>query len=413
MPADPAPPSSDRIAALDLIRGIAVLGILAVNIGGFAGPQAAVYTPHAALAQTPGGDWTFAAILLVFEGKMRALFSMLFGASMSLLIERADRSGGKGAALQLRRLLWLALFGYLHHILFWWGDILLLYAVAGLIVLAMRMMPPRAMLALALSIFGVWQAMQVLNWLPLAAAEHAVTAGTADRETMSRHAEASARWDARADEDLRLARTGFADRAARLLMEEPLESISGTFGSLGETIPYMLIGMALYLSGLFTGRWPLARLALFAGPSIIVGAGLTLAFALWAFDAGYPPFAMVMMVNYGLSIPHLLMALGYGAVLVIAAPRLLLSRLGERLVAAGRMAFSNYIATTIVMTAIFNGWGLGLVGKVPVEIQPLFVVFGWALMLAWSKPWLTHFRQGPLEWLWRSLVEGRRLPFRR
>jgi uncharacterized protein len=77
------------------------------------------------------------------------------------------------------------------------------------------------------------------------------------------------------------------------------------------------------------------------------------------------------------------------------------------------MAFSNYIGATILMTAIFNGWGLGLIGRVPVEAQPLFVAFGWALMLAWSKPWLSRFRQGPLEWLWRSLVEGRRLPFRR
>lgn len=413
MPANPAPPNSERTPALDLIRGVAVLGILAVNIGGFAGPQASVYTPHAVFPPSPAGDWTFAAMLLVFEGKMRALFSMLFGVSMMLLIERAERAGRSGTAIQFRRLLWLALFGYLHHILLWWGDILLLYAMAGLIVLALRTMPLRAMLATALAIFVLWQAMQILNWLPLVAAEHAVAAGTADRETLIRHAEASGRWEARAVEDVHLARSSFAERAAQLLAEDPLEPVTGVFGSLGETIPYMLIGMALYASGLFAGRWSRDRLLVFAAASLATGATLTAAFAVWAFGATYPPYAMVMMVNYGLSIPHLLMALGYGALLILAAPRLLRSRLGERLAAAGRMAFSNYIGATILMTGIFNGWGLGLVGRVPVEAQPLFVVLGWALMLAWSKPWLGRFRQGPLEWLWRSLVEGRRLPFRR
>ena len=77
------------------------------------------------------------------------------------------------------------------------------------------------------------------------------------------------------------------------------------------------------------------------------------------------------------------------------------------------MAFSNYIGTTIVMTAIFYGWGLGLVGTVSRVAQLPFLLLAWALMLVWSLPWLARFRQGPLEWLWRSLTEGRRLPFRR
>jgi uncharacterized protein len=77
------------------------------------------------------------------------------------------------------------------------------------------------------------------------------------------------------------------------------------------------------------------------------------------------------------------------------------------------MAFTNYIATTVVMTAIFYGWGLGLMGQVGHAGQLLFVLFGWALMLAWSGPWLARFRQGPLEWLWRSLTEGRPLPMAR
>ena len=120
-----------RIATLDLIRGLAVMGILAINIAGFAGPTAAIYAPHVTSPGSAPDDVVFALALLVFEGKMRALFSMLFGASLLLFVEKAEARGQSGASLQLRRLCWLALFGYLHFLLFWWGDILFLYAMAS------------------------------------------------------------------------------------------------------------------------------------------------------------------------------------------------------------------------------------------------------------------------------------------
>ena len=106
-------------------------------------------------------------------------------------------------------------------------------------------------------------------------------------------------------------------------------------------------------------------------------------------------------------------ALGYAALLMLAAPLVIRSWIGQRLIAAGRMAFSNYIGTSLVMCGIFYGWGLGRFGQAGAAEHWLFVVLGWALMLAWSAPWLAHFRQGPLEWLWRSLTEWRRLPLRR
>jgi uncharacterized protein len=108
-----------------------------------------------------------------------------------------------------------------------------------------------------------------------------------------------------------------------------------------------------------------------------------------------------------------LLAIAYAALLMLAAPALLATRFGALLSAAGRMAFTNYIATSLVMTAIFYGWGLGLIGTVGPAEQWLFVALGWALMLGWSRLWLAHFAQGPLEWAWRSLTEWRVLPFTR
>jgi uncharacterized protein len=110
---------------------------------------------------------------------------------------------------------------------------------------------------------------------------------------------------------------------------------------------------------------------------------------------------------------HLALTLVWAALLVLAAPALLPTWLGERLRAAGRMALSNYLLTSLVMAFCFFGWGLGLVGQVGAAQQWWFVLLGWAVMLAWSKPWLERFRQGPVEWLWRSLTEGQRLPFKR
>ena len=151
-------PAPQRLEALDLIRGVAVLGILAINMAGFAGPPDDVYGPvtHSASGVASDGA-VYALWLVLFEGKMRALFSILFGASMELFVRRAEAAGRDGQRLQLRRLGWLAVFGYLHWLL-WWGDILFDYAVAGVAALALRQAPGRMLVAVAMVLFMFWQA---------------------------------------------------------------------------------------------------------------------------------------------------------------------------------------------------------------------------------------------------------------
>jgi uncharacterized protein len=404
-------PTSGRIKTLDLVRGVAVLGILAVNIAGFAGPPAAVYTPRAVFAPGFANDLWFAFMLVAFEGKMRALFSMLFGASLLLFIERAEASGRDGIVLQLRRLGWLALIGYLHWLLLWWGDILLLYAIAGMIALVLRPLPPRAMLAAALAVFALWQCYGVLGRLPAAIAQHAVAEGTASPAQAKTVRRFDAEWQRRIDRAMASNRAGFAARAEGQA-EQPLEPFGEALVSLGETVPYMLIGILLHASGLFTGGWPRKRLWLMAGLGIGLGGLASAGFTGWAWSAGWPTLTMVLAINHALGFPHLAMALGYAALLVLAAPALLTGWPGRRLAAAGRMGLSNYLGTTLMMTAAFNGWGLGLAGTIPPAAQPLFVLAAWAAMLAWSAPWLARFRTGPLEWAWRSLTELRWVPIR-
>jgi len=404
--------AADRLASLDLIRGVAVLGILAVNIAGFAGPGFEAITPNCNGLVSPADEWTFAAIFLVFEGKMRALFTLLFGASMVLFIERADRNGRIGLTLQFRRLLWLALFGYLHFLLFWWGDILFFYALAGLLASPFLRLRPALLAAIAFAGFTLWHAQGLADRLPRVAAEERIRLGEASAKEAASYEKRLAMFKEEQAKEIAGVHSGFVDHARQKIANNLLDPVYGAKSWMGETLPLILIGMALFRSGFFSGQWSRPALRHMAVIGIAAGSVFSLAMLAWVMPRHFPPSAMVMLNLYGSAWPHLLMALGYGAALVLGTPRLLGTWLGQRLEAAGKMAFSNYLGTTVVMTAIFNGWGLGLFDRYGPLQQVPFILLGWILMLAWSKPWLPHFRRGPLEWVWRSLVEWRMLPNR-
>jgi uncharacterized protein len=401
-----------RIAALDLIRGLAVLGILALNIISFAAAPSANYSPDLPAPGSLADHAAYLITLILFEGKMRALFSILFGASLLLFIERAEAQGRDGERLQLRRLGWLALFGLSHFFLLWWGDILFLYAAVGLLALPLRRAPPLALVATALFLFTLWQSWNWVQWQPLIEAEAAVAAGTASPSQLKSTSAALEHFRIEDRTELAAVQQSWSSLTAFKLREKWHMPVIGLLFVSGETLTYMLFGMALFKSGFFAGGWSKRRTLGLALGGIGLGGLPTGSFALWATEAHYPESSMRFAVTYGLSFPHLAMALGYAALLMLLAPRLLASRLGKRLAAAGRMAFSNYIATSLLMTALFYGWGFGLAGQFGHAALWGFVLLGWALMLSWSAPWLARFRQGPLEWLWRSLTEWRRLPFR-
>ena len=404
---------AERIGSLDLIRGFAILGILVINITGFAGPTGATLGPHIPARGSFADAAVYAGAMVLFEGKMRALFTILFGASMLLFIERAEAAGRDGDVLQLRRLAFLLLFGWLHYILFWWGDILFLFALAGILALFMRELPVRTLVMVALLTFAGWHLGGTALTLPEVHSEEQVRLDHGTPAMQQADATFRRQVDANAQREMAEYRLGFVRQAAVKLGERPFWLLEMTWPSLGETLPLMLIGMALYRTGFFSGGWPPGRLWRLGLIGTGCGLAITLEITAWMWARDFPPQAMSAALLYWLALPHLLMGLGYAALLVLATPRLAATALGGRLAAAGRMAFSNYIGTTVVMTALFYGWGLNLMGKVDRVEELAFVLLAWALMLAWSGPWLARYRQGPLEWLWRSLTEGRRLPLRR
>lgn len=402
-----------RIRTLDLIRGVAVLGILAVNIASFAGPDSGLFSPNLPVPGSAPDNWLFAFKLLFLEGKMRGLFATLFGASLLLYLERRRAAGEDGVWLQVRRLCWLALFGLAHFFVLWDGDILFLYACVGLGALFLRRAPPFALTIVALATFTFWQVSGAASWLPTVQRETAVLAGTASPSEGDLHRQivAENRRNDRIDADATL--SSFTDEVRTRLTSQALQPLTMLAYNWGEVLSYMLIGMALLRSGLLAGRWHPASLRTLAFVGTGAGFALTLAFAAWAHPRGYPELTMQLAVGYALGFPHLLMVLGYFALLVMVAPRLLATGVGKRLEAAGKAAFSNYLGSTVLMTAIFSGWGLGLFGQFGAAQQVWFVLFAWAVMLGWSQPWLVRFRHGPLEWLWRCLAEWRIISLRR
>lgn len=398
-----------RLATIDLARGCAVLGILVINVTTIAGPGIASMTPdwhgHAAPR-----DWiAFVATWLLFEGKMRAIFATLFGASLALVLDRDD--GPQAAVRQMRRLFWLGVFGYLHFLLFWWGDILFTYAIAGMIALLFRDLAPWRSIGLGLAAFAlvaliaageVWWLVDLSRQVVAgtATAQGAATVAEFERAVMAEGATRAAEYD-----------MGFGEAIAYRIAHHPAFPFRMASDAVFEALPLMLIGMGLARTGFFADRWRRRHLWWIAGVGGTIGLAWYGTMALYAASQGFAitPVALFAF-RFGM-IGRLAMAAAYLALLALFGGALSRTRLGQRVVDAGRLAFSNYLGSTILMTFLFHGWGLGLASReFGHAALMLFVLLGWGVMLGWSTPWRQRFGAGPLERLWRWLAGRRASP---
>lgn len=393
--------ASPRIAALDLVRGVAVLGILTINVASFAGGSSAALSPSLFGPASPADSLAFAANMVLFEGKMRGLFTVLFGASLLLFIDRRAARGDDGMRRQLHRLGWLFLIGYAHQLLLWSGDILMLYAMLAPAALALHRWPPQRLVMAALLLFTLWHgALTLAGWPTLMAADQA---GSAARVAIITDAH----------NELVELRLPWLAMVAERFSETLYAPFLVALFTMGETIPLMLLGMGLYRSGFFAGDWPRRRLWQLALGGMALGLPLALGQAWWAWERDFPPEAMFALLLGPAGAPHLALTLAYAALLVLAAPALLATAPGQRLRAVGQMALSNYLLSSLLMAFFFHGWGLGLIGTVGTLGQWPYVLAVWLVLLGWSKPWLERYRQGPVEWLWRSLTERQWQAFKR
>jgi uncharacterized protein len=404
----------ERIETLDFIRGIAVLGILPANIVAFGQPFDAYLYP-AAFKVDPGdpGGWLWIAQFVLIDGKMRGLFTLLFGAGIYLFMEKAWARGA-GRALQAWRLVILMGFGLIHFFLIWPGDILFSYALFGLVVLACISWSIRAQLVAALGLYllGVliYAAMMTLPWAIVATALGDAPHMADDRARLvSAVAETLARS---AVPNAAIASGDYAALVMHRLREQWSEPLSNALLFGLETFPLMLLGLALFRLGFFTGGIERGAMLRWGWAGVIAGALLHLAIGLVVQAEGFSYYGTLAAFAGLSALPRLWMVLGLAALLVAYAPSAR-GWLGARIRAAGRVALTNYLGTSLAMMPVFHGWGLGLFGHLNRPQLYLVVLLAWAAMLAWPKPWLERFAYGPLEWLWRCLTYWRYVPLLR
>ena len=396
--------STQRLETLDVLRGFALLGILAMNIRAMAAPMSAYMYPYALFDYEGPSRLAYLFTNVAFDLKMMGLFSMLFGAGVLLYANKPTESGKPPRALWFRRMFILLVIGLAHAYFIWAGDILVPYALCGILLLWwMRNRTARTLLIAAVAMLAIGAAMAVVHWLAwgsMSAADRA-----AELELMM-----PTREQALGHVGLMLGSYArfVAGSAAGTFMFETMLFLLFFLWRCGGM---MLLGMSLYKSGFLDGRLPsstYARVGLIATP-----AGLVLA-SVGAFElerAAYvmPIRAVVDLWNY---VGAVFASIGYAATIIWIVKRGLLAGVRRRLAAVGQMAFSNYLFHSVTASMVFLGWGFGLAGRFDYAAQLLIVVAIWIVQLIVSPIWLQRFRFGPAEWLWRTLTYGRVQPMR-
>jgi uncharacterized protein len=417
----------ERLPALDTLRGVAVLGILLMNILDFGLPEAVESNPLLA------GDATVANVAfwlvnqILFEGKMRTIFSMLFGAGAYLLLDRAARRGAgiEAADVYSRRNLWLMAFGMLHAYFLWLGDILFYYGAVGLMLFPFRKLSAPALLAAGGVLLAVTFPQAVLgelaNWDVKEKGEAAEAAARAGKQLTEEQAAQRRAWEKKREElyptEKAIARqiaeyradygTMFLSRMSRVFVYESKYFYTIIFF---DVAGMMLIGMGLMKLGVLSGERDdrFYRRLLWWGYG--VGVPLNTLVGVWAIVTQFDPMRYQMPAQCSYQVGRLSVALGHVAVVMLLCRRGMVPWLTRRLAAAGRMALSNYLLESVVCTTLFYGWGFGLYGQLE-RYQLLGVVFAvWAFQLLVSPLWLRYFRFGPAEWVWRALTYWRLPP---
>lgn len=408
--APPPPPlplapvaSSERVDLIDIIRGMALFGILAANIRGFAGPARTYFMPH--LFWPELHDRIGQAFVDAFiQGKFITIFAVLFGVGFGVQVDRALARGGKFNWTWARRCFVLFLFGLVHGLAIWFGDILLVYALIGFMLLPFKRRKDTTLIVWAIILFAVPLLMMTLLFM-------AVQFGADMPKPPIPNAAELQRQDA-------LFSDGSWMEIQRQRAKDVVQNNWGFFPMFfWQILAFFLTGVVLWRKGFFRPTpetLPKYRKAMAIALTFGILGNVTLVAVRWIFKTGpmpTTPIAFVATLLGYFAIPAL--SLGYVCLVVLLYHDERWRARVQRFAVVGRTAFSNYVLQSVLGTLIFYSYGLGFFGDVgPAVLLPLtFVIF--AIQIALSRWWLERYRFGPLEWVWRKLTYRSRLPMRR
>lgn len=395
----------ERIEVLDVLRGLAICGILVGNMQWFSGYG---MMPPALAAQAPMADQiTHFLVHFLVEGKFYSIFSFLFGFGFALQIARAEERGDLKASLFKRRLFWLLAIGLLHAWLLWAGDIVSIYAVMGFILVLFRKTKTEKLLKWAVILLAVpvfWYALQYILFAAFVPAEAIaqMQAAQANSWTDSVNTVSNGSyWQILTEYN----RNYVVGRYAGLIFQMRLPKILAMF----------LLGLYAYRRGIFQdlpAHGPFIRKVLIYGLAVGIGGNAIFAWVSGS-EAGFPPSPanLAGVILYAFSVPAL--ALGIAALIVTLWQKAAWKRVLAFLAPVGRMALTNYILQTVICVSLFYGYGFGLFGKFGALTATLIALGIFLFQIVASGLWLRYFAYGPLEWIWRQLTYRKRLSLRR
>ncbi len=394
----------DRILSIDILRGVAVLGILIMNIQSFSMHSVAYINPTAYGDFTGINRWVWIISHLVASEKFMGIFSMLFGAGVLIFTGNAASKGKNFTLLHFRRMGWLLFFGLGHAYLFWYGDILVTYGLCGMLVFLFRKLKPGTLLWIAAGlflvplVFNTFAGMTMPYWTEDAYQEMVHTWRPGPEEIQIQMVAMGSGW--------------LGQMKTRIAAAIGLQTTYFFIETFWRVMSMMLLGMALYKWKILSAERPrsfyvgMALMGLATG-YLLSGLGVWLNFRKgWSLE-----YSMFLggHFNYVGSVG---VALGYTGVVMLICRSAGFSKFKQVFSSVGRLAFTNYILQSIICTFIFYGHGFGLYGTVERKYQVLVVLGVWIILLIISPLWLKRFRFGPLEWLWRSLTYWCWQPFK-
>ncbi|WP_355492331.1 DUF418 domain-containing protein YeiB [Klebsiella pneumoniae] len=371
----------ERNVTLDFVRGVAILGILLLNISAFGLPKAAYLNPAWSGSASLSDAWTWALLDLLAQVKFLTLFALLFGAGLQLLLPRGKRW------IQSRLTL-LALLGFIHGLFFWDGDILLAYALVGLVSWRMVREAHHVKSLFNTGVVLYLTGIAVLVLLGMISGTAANRSWVPDAANL----QYEQYWK------LHGGMEAVSNRED--MLSDNLLALGAQYG--WQLAGMMLMGAALMRSGWLKGQFSLRHYR--RTGALLVAAGMAVnlpaIFAQWYLAWDYRWCAFLLQAPRELSAP--LQAIGYAALAWGYWPQLCRFRLVGAIACVGRMALTNYLLQTLICTTLF--YHLGLFMRFD-RLQLLaFVPPIWAVNLLVSSLWLRRFRQGPVEWLWRQLT---------
>ncbi|MBD7963817.1 DUF418 domain-containing protein [Fictibacillus norfolkensis] len=388
----------DRIQSLDIMRGIAIFGILLVNMKSFSGPDSPIRALSYEYFDEPYNVWTNVLLEFFVQGNFITMFSFLFGFGIVLMAERASAKNMRFVPVFLRRQFVLLLFGILHVLFFWYGDILIMYAIVGLFMLIFYRLNKKVLIITGFLLITVYSLFMTTLTYDYWSSGAAITYQSAQNELYEQEIAQSIQI--------------YSNGTYVEIMKERIHE----WGDLNRYFLFFIAGLLpMFLFGAYAakkrtftnrGLWSLWLLTLILGPG-------SKSFAVIFFPYKGEDWRYETAMSWGYEFGGAMMSIFYICSIVLLYRSGRCKRLFNYFQFTGRMAFTNYLTQSIIATTIFYSYGLGLYGGFGPLVGVILACVIFSIQVIFSKWWIERYYMGPLEWVWRSLTYGRKQRFKR